>query len=308
MTRWFLDNLGLKLVSLFLAIILWFYGVGEEHIEVTRKVPLKIDPPGPEMTVLSLTPWEVEVTLVGPRNLASALSSKEMGAYYKLTDAKEAGEYQVRIKSQHIDLPVASTRVQRIHPDVVRVVLDTVVTERIQVTPDIIGEPAIGYAVHRDGVQIEPREVSIKGPSTMLKQMSTVLTEPIDVVGRSRAFRKKARLALEPVLSPVDHEWIDIFVPFKEELKTEHFKKVPLRILTDPKAAYHWRIEPQKVDLSLSGPREVLETFHKDHLLAYVDASDFQEGKYTVPVQLELPPHVSPAAELPQVELTVESV
>ena len=55
MMKWLGRNWGLKIISLVLAIGTWYYAVGEENIEVTRVIPLRIQLASSQMTVSDIS-------------------------------------------------------------------------------------------------------------------------------------------------------------------------------------------------------------------------------------------------------------
>ena len=82
MIQWLTRDWGLKLISLLLAVGLWYYAVGEESIEVTRVVPLEIKITNPQMSILETSTRLVQVTLTAPRALLSDLASAEIRAVH----------------------------------------------------------------------------------------------------------------------------------------------------------------------------------------------------------------------------------
>ena len=47
MRKWILHNLGLKLLSVVLAIFLWGVVLGEQKVDVTLNIPLMLNIPAP---------------------------------------------------------------------------------------------------------------------------------------------------------------------------------------------------------------------------------------------------------------------
>src|SRR5258707_1096423 len=103
MWGWLSKNWGLKLVSLALAIGLWYYALGEEGIEVTRVVALKIQVKNPQVSVLKASTDSVEVTFLVPRAVLSEVTSEEVQAVHDIeSEVKQAGDYSFRLEPREI--------------------------------------------------------------------------------------------------------------------------------------------------------------------------------------------------------------
>jgi hypothetical protein len=99
MMMWFTRDWGVKLVSLILAIGLWYYAVGEEGIEVPRIVPLEIQVLNPQMSVLRSSTKAVQATFVVPRGLLSDFASEDITASHAIDrSADKAGDYSFRLE------------------------------------------------------------------------------------------------------------------------------------------------------------------------------------------------------------------
>ena len=77
MWTWFLDNIGLKLLSLILAAFLWVVVLGEQKVEVTVNIPLEFNLPQ-NLTLVNEPPDSLEVHLRGPKTLATSLAPREV--------------------------------------------------------------------------------------------------------------------------------------------------------------------------------------------------------------------------------------
>src|SRR3989338_3323758 len=117
MMKWLTHEWGLKLVSLALAVGLWYYAVGEESVQVTKMIPLEIRLKSEKMSILKASAKMVELTFEAPRSLISNLMSDELRAVHEIgDDIKTAGDYSFRVESRELNLASPAIRVVKINP------------------------------------------------------------------------------------------------------------------------------------------------------------------------------------------------
>ncbi len=294
MKTWFVRDAGLKLISLILAIGLWYYAVGEEGIEITRNVPLKIKLQNEQMSVLDVSSDVIQVTLMAPRSMLSKITSEEITAVHEIgSEAKTAGEYSFRLEAREIHLPTPYIRVVKMQPEVVQVTLDELIIQKLEVKPNFSGEAAFGYKVRDDEVQLNPNAILIQGPKAQLEKLDVVKTKPIDLVGRIRSFRRNVELDLPSTVKPMSEALIDVFIPIKEEFDEKTFENVPVRVLKSSSEDRSVDIEPAAISLTLKGSIRQLEKVDPQKMLAFVDVSHIEAGTQEIPVELVLPEDVS---------------
>ena len=294
MKGWLTHNLGLKIISLVLAIGTWYYAVGEENIEVTRVIPLKVQMADSKMTVSAISARAVQVTLSAPRTLIVNLASQDIQAVHKIgPEVRTAGEYSFRLEPSEIRLPSFQIRVIKITPEAVTLKMDELIVQKLEIQPDFVGEPAVGYKLLADELRMDPNAILAQGPKGVLEQMKSAKTEPIDLVGRIRSFHRSAEVKLPPGVKPMSESFVSVYIPIREEFGEKEFKDVPVYILRAPSASGVADLSPDKVSLVLKGSKLYLEKLTPEKLLAYVDLADLKKGDYELPLQVILPENVS---------------
>lgn len=303
--KWFLHNLGLKAFSLILAVLLWFYITGEQVEELKKVVPLRIDIPQ-GMTIVSTQTDSLDVVFRGPGNLISLLSSSEIMAHHVISDVEEPGEYTFTISPEEISIP-RGIKVSVIEPPQVRVRLDRLITRRLPIRVDIEGEPATGFQVQVDKVSVTPNVSLVTGPESILKKLAYIRTVPIDVVGRTRTFVKKA--ALEPITGqkPMkEDDLIEVTIPIVESFVEKCIEGVDVKVLKDASSLWVSKVSPSKVDLTLSGPGVSLEELTAADIPVFLDVGSLEAGKHELPLKVILPEDITLISDIPAVEVVLE--
>ena len=310
MTKWLGRNWGLKFISLVLAIGLWYYAMGEESIEITRVIPVNIQIANPQMTISDLSTHTVQVTLAAPRSLIANLTSQDIHAEHKIgPEIKTTGEYAFRLETGEIRLPSFQIRVVKIVPETVTVKLDEIISQKLEIQPDFIGEPAMGYKLLTDEIRMDPNAILTQGPKGVLEKMKSAKTEPIDLVGRIRSFHRTVEMKLPVGVKPMSESLVDIYIPIREEFDEKEFKGVAVRVLNTSGMNNNIDINPEKVSLVFKGAKRNLEKLVPEKLLAYIDLSGLKKGDYELPLQVVLPEDLNMKDKKPiMIKATISSL
>ncbi len=286
-------NWGLKLVSFFLAVGLWYYATGEEGIEVTRFIPVEIRVENAKMSLLKTSTRSVQVTFMAPRALLSDLTSEAIKATHKIeSKIDKAGDYSFRLEPGEIQLRTPQIRVVKIDPDVIQVSLDELIVQKLAVKPHFLGEPAFGYKVNQNYIQLNPNAVLIEGPKAQLEKMDSIKTEKIDLVGRVRSFRRTLTLDLPVNLKAVSEDLIDVYIPIQESYDEKKIEGITVKTLGGA-GKEKVTFDPALVDLVLRGPKKQFEGLIASKITAYVDTSEISSGEHELPLIVILPDGVT---------------
>src|SRR3989338_4774748 len=305
LVKWFTENLASKLISLLLAIGFWFYVVGEESIEITKTIPLEVRTPSEKISLVKSSTSFLEATFKMPRHLLSVISSEDIKANHDVASVQKAGDYTFNVSEKDFSLPSPEIRVTKIFPSSVTVTLDEVIVKKLPIRVDLVGEPAYGYRVDQGAVELDPNAVLVEGPKAILEKMDAVETEPIQLVGRVRAFRRKVAIRKVAEVKVVGEGVSDVQIPVHAEFAEKELTDVPVKPLGIPWEGHYVKLGIERLSLVLKGPRVILDPLELKDILAYVDVEGLKSGAHEVPLQLILPPDLSLRDEAPLVSVQV---
>lgn len=299
------SSLFLLIASFIISIFLYVYIAGETSIEIERVVHLSIVAPE-EMTIIEGTEHEIQVLLSAPRNILALLGSEPLAMEYSLSDVAGPGKYTFDLLEKDIRLPRGGIKIVSINPKRLTVTVDGVITKKMTVQAKIVGDPADGHYVDYDNIFIDPTAAIIKGPESILSEMETVSTNPIDVVGRVRPFRVRVRLAASLHYEIESKEDIDVMIPIKPQGHEKIFENIPVHVMNTTINNFAVSIFPSTVTVTLKGPKNILEKLDKKNLLAYVNVSALSRGGYQLPLMLSVPSDVTLVGDVPVISVTIE--
>lgn len=188
------NNLGLKLLSLALAFLLWFMVINEHKTEIVMKYPLGIKNVPAGMVVINDVVETISVKLRGPKSILTALIPEEISLDLGIRRVSE-GDNLIPLKIEEIKTP-RGIEILNLNPSRIKVVLERTIEREVEVVPIIKGTVAEGYTLKR--VTVEPREIKVVGAKSLVARLSKVHTFPIDIERKTRGFQVEVQLDLSP--------------------------------------------------------------------------------------------------------------
>jgi len=288
LTNWFgtlKRNRLLKLLSLLLAIALWFAVSGEERTETSLNMGLELVNLDHNLMVTSEVPPAIQVRVVGSRSMVNNLSQSRLTQTLDLGGYK-SGRHIFSLGPNSLSLP-RGVQVIRIQPNPITLTLAATITRTLPIKPVLENIPAEGYELL--GALTRPAQVTVKGPSPELAELQFIPTLPIDL-----SFLK------EPTVIATDLDFKNLHLALKDPVPiladiqigpkamTRTFSEIP--VLTDPQAA---RVSPAQVTLTLKGPWPQVQGLTAANLKAWVDTRNLAPGRHRLTVSVELPDGVS---------------
>jgi diadenylate cyclase len=177
--RYVFANFGYKVISLGLAIALWWAVSHDQTAVVQLAVPIEFHRIPTNLEIASLNIPEAEVRVRGPERLIHQLRSQEVHVEVDLSDARP-GERTFDLTAQQVRLP-QELQVMQVVPSQVRLTFDHMATRVVEVRPRVIGTMAPGYRI--ESVIPSPSTLMITGPEQRVNAVEAATTDPIDVSG-----------------------------------------------------------------------------------------------------------------------------
>lgn len=260
LNMWFRQNLGLKIVSVIIALFLWAYVMVRENPAVVREMQVRVvlrNVPG-ELTVVSSSPPSARVVVSGLRRLVEGLSLSQIVLQADLS-GRAAGEHTASLKPSELPPGVS---VESLSPATVRVVLDKIATETRPLTVSLHGKPATGYTLGTP--QSSRAEVQVTGAASLLARVGRVVAEA-DVTGLSGTAERPALVRVlddngDPIeglrVSPTE---LTVVVPVMRS--SQQTKTLPVRPqVGEPATGYKVsEVTARPAEVILVGSPEALE-------------------------------------------------
>ncbi len=174
-----LHNLGIKLLSLALAVGLWLAVASDPVAEVAVEVPIEFRniPENLEISTESIPRAEIRVR--GPQRVVRRLQPADIYAEIELGGMKP-GERTFDLTAQQVHKP-RSLEVEQVIPNQFHLTFDTRLTRQVPVRPRAFGNFAAGYQIGR--IDADPPTITISGPNKRVAAVEAAITDAIDASG-----------------------------------------------------------------------------------------------------------------------------
>ncbi len=195
--RWLIGNLGLLLLSLILALLVWLAAVEQGNPTIERRysspVPVRLSAPPEGMVAYGQTNAQVQVTLRAPESVWQDLQPEQIHAVADISHLGP-GSHQVPVQVEVDRRPVM---VREVDPETILIHLELAEVISVPVRVRLEGDVALGYIARQP--EVIPSIVVVSGPASLV----TRVVEAVAVVSVDGA---RADIQEEFVLQPFDEE------------------------------------------------------------------------------------------------------
>lgn len=215
-----MKNLGLKVVSLLLACILWWYVSLPRREEVReRVVTASLSLVGMPSYLVITTPdirSSVSVRVRGRKSDLRMLASQSLEASADLSVVNKPGEVEITIRPQHINVP-DDIEVVSIEPPKVRFRVEQLRQRAVPIRPHLEGTAPDGYIVGQ--ATADPPLALCSGPASQIMKLAEVTTERIIMTGRTGTFvQSVAVISDSPLVRIISPLTTQVTVPVLAEI------------------------------------------------------------------------------------------
>jgi YbbR domain-containing protein len=285
-TLWPFRNLGLKLLSVGIGVLLWISVSGEEIVERGLRAPLELQQFPAGLEIQGEAPSTVDVRV---RGTAGALSRVNAGDIVAVLDlrAVHPGNRLFPMTPEQVRSPYGVEVVQ-VTPSTIALALENSVTRQVPVAPSVEGMPAAGYVIVGKPV-ITPDRVEIVGPETAVKRAVEAVTETISVAGLHDSIRQDVTVGLlDPSLRLKTQRTVSVAVKIAPGPMERTIRGLPIR-LRNVGARLSAQAVPAVVDVGVRGTRDAINRIDAEDVAAYVDVGGLGEGEYMLAVHADAP-------------------
>jgi YbbR domain-containing protein len=279
--RFLLDHLPLKLISLGLAVLLWYVIAGEKTSEMGLSVPVELQNFPQDLELTGEPVNAVEVRLRASPGIIQRLGPGDISARIDVKGASE-GERIVHLTGDSIRVPFG-VRVVKISPAIITLNFERTQHKSVPIRPRLLGRPAAGHEVAE--VTASPAEVQVIGPKSRVNDVESAYTEPISVDGARTDVTERVAIGIEdPLLRIQGTPRVEVTARVREVHDTRTLDALPIAL-----RGGEGTLRPAQARVVLVGPESALAKVGPADVRPYVDVAHAQAGQ-PAPVSVELAP------------------
>ncbi len=242
----------LKLVSLGIAIVLWYFVGGEDIVNKNVMVPVEVINLPRDLVISNQFKKEIEVSISGPRSLVLDIGNRGLSRQVDLAEATP-GTMVIENSNDVINVP-RGVKVLRIQPKSVILSLDKMIQKQFPVNPVTVGVLAPDFILKE--IRMEPDSISITGPQTVLSQFDVLRTKPIDIAGLRESTQIQIPLELDQaIIDLIGETTITADLDIAVETVQKKISNLPVEV---KKNGVLQRVSPATVSISVALPKTLL--------------------------------------------------
>lgn len=297
-------NWPVKVLSVAAAVLLFAFNRMSALDERFFSVPLRVSLDG-SLVPASAYPRMVRITLRGESNNVFPILEEDIEAYIDLSKYRNEGVYKapVLVRKKGTAAGVDPLEVH-VEPMEVAVALERRTAKTVPVTPSFRGYLEPGYEL--SSYALEPSQVEISGPATLVSRVMDVTTESIELSGRKAGFESAVKIVnRETLLSVAGDPRILFRGEIQQSVMIRTLEHLPIIISGLPQG-FLARPQTNFGSVKLQGSQNDLESYIPDASILSLDCSDVAgEGVYVFPLIVSAPPNFT-VVRFDPMEIAVE--
>ena len=257
--------------SLLVATLLWLMVQNLDRSPADFRIPITYDHPA-DIVKLPGHPTEATIRIQATKPKLRTLQAAEFTVRVN-NRAGALGRQIMVLDRDDVSAPFGVV-VEQVSPAQLVVTFDHSLTRPVPVRADVQGEPASGYEVVPDAVEVEPPRVRVKGPASLFTEDLVVTTEAADVSRRTTAL-DMPRLPLAPPgpgFEILDSTSVAVRVPVRPRIARATYD-VPVEVTSGPWETTH---NPRALRVTIEGPEPSLKALPPGAIRIVLDASALQ--------------------------------
>lgn len=174
------SNLGWKLASVLLSVLLWFAMVGEPELVAIQPIPLLYRNLPKGLLLVSDAPDQIRAELRGPSGKLTRESLSEVFAAVDLAGVNSPGTQTFTLSESDFTLPQGVSFLRAV-PSQVSLHFDHMMTKTVPVLIQVSGTLPHGYRLA--GRSGQPETLQVAGPEARVSLIQSAETDPVNLNG-----------------------------------------------------------------------------------------------------------------------------
>jgi YbbR domain-containing protein len=276
-------HLGLKVMAVALASLLWLTVAGDHLVERSMRVPLEFRNIPPLLEIVGDPPTSVDVRLRGSSALLGRLEPREIVAVLDLGSARP-GPRMFHLRNDEVRAPYG-VEVAQVVPGTIALEMEKSAKRTVPVVPALDGQPAPGFVLGK--ATADPDTVEVAGPESRLRRLTGATTEPVDVSGAQSRVTDMVTVGIaDSAVRLVKAQNARVNVEILPAPQERELAGVPVRY-RNLSAGLRAQVTPVFTRVNVRGARDAIQALRLGEIEAFVDLAGLGPGRYNLRVQVD---------------------
>lgn len=217
-----MKNFGLMLLSLFLAVVVWFVVSAPRRGKIRQRpvtATLSIVSLPSDLVITTELPPSVTLRVRGRNADLRTLSPATLEVPVDLSWVQQPGEVEITLRPEAIDVP-PEIEVESIVPNKIRFRIEELRQRAVAIRPFLVGTVPDGYLVGEAAPS--PDRALVSGPASQIMKLDEVATERIIMTGRTGTFVQNVAVVSDsPLVRVISPLTTAVTVPVLAEIGPE---------------------------------------------------------------------------------------
>jgi YbbR domain-containing protein len=286
-TRGLIENIGVKLIAVVVALVIWFNASGQQEIKREFTASLSFANVADTVTLTGRVPDAVQVSVSGTRRELMFMGFKKMNVIVNLSRAAP-GRFTYRLGVSDVLLPpgIEPADIRIISPTAIDLLVENVITKVVRVAVVLSGSLPENLLLTRVPAA-EPGWIQVRGAESAVRPLDKLQTRPIDLARLRESVVRDVEIEYDPsvLLCNPDRVLVNISIGTRA---SRVLANVPPTVLVDA-GDLVTEVIPNTVSVTLEGPKALLDTLSSRDVSVLVDMSGKQPGEYTLTPEIIVP-------------------
>ena len=302
--EFFRENILQKAFALGMALVIWAMAPTpqkEGFTEMQFFVAISYINLPKNMEFIESPPQSVSLFVSIPNSEVGELNPAQFQVQVDLSNA-EPGDNNITIRRNEILAPKTAV-INKINPETLDLVLEEGIEKLVDIKPVFQGQLGEGYVVEK--VELNPAQVLVRGPKSQLEAMVQIETKAINIEGLTGQ--------VDMLIKPIFPQGITLVEPkpdlFAARIRigsqpvVMNFENLPIGVVNQ---VYVTRFNPKSFNITVRGPKRLVEALKKDDIQAFINLQPYEPGKYKIKSPtIRLSPEIQIIRVWPPIDLWV---
>jgi YbbR domain-containing protein len=267
-------------INLFLlALLLWLFVITGREYEAVIDIPLVVTNIKPGKVVVNELPKKARVLFKGVgRGLFALKAFENAQLELDVSSINRFYEYPLKLQCVHIHSSLKLEPIELLYPDTVKIMLEDMEEKILPVIPQLELETNPGYVIAGE-VKVVPAKISVRGPASIIKDLTFISTAKLSKTDLKRDFRQRVKIRLfHPGLSASVSEVL--LITNVERLTEVKLRNIPISIKNPPRYL-GVRLEPERINVKVKGAVSLIKNLKEAQISAVINFPQLWRGDIT---------------------------